>query len=83
MYSNGVVGKKHANYRNDRNQRDSGMLVEAPGHPPLGKRPKLPMHKILSRQKVMPSVISGKKKGNFLIRNIKARTRKPIHTQHR
>ena len=35
MYSNGVVGKKHANYRNDRNQRDSGMLVEAPGHPPL------------------------------------------------
>ena len=80
MYSNGVVGKKHANYRNDRNQRDSGMLVEATGHPPLAK---LPMHKILSRQKVMPSVISGKKKGNFLIRNIKARTRKPIHTQHR
>ena len=44
MYSNGVVGKKHANYRNDRNQRDSGMLVEATGHPPLAK---LPMHKIL------------------------------------
>ena len=72
MYSNGVVGKKHANYSNDRNQRDYGMLVEGIGHPPLAK---LPIHKILLRQKIMPFVISGKKKGNFLFKNIKARNR--------
>ena len=80
MYSNGVVGKKQANYSNDRNQRDYGMLVEGIGHPPLAK---LHILKILLRHEIMHSVISGKKKGNFLIRNIKARTRKPIHTQHR
>ena len=72
MYSNGVVGKKQENYSNDRNQRDYGMLVEGTGHPPIVK---LPIHKILLRQKIMPSVISGKK-GNFLLKNIKARTRK-------
>ena len=80
MYSNGVVGKNHANYSNDRNQRDYGMLVEAIGHPPLAK---LPMHKILSRQKIMPSVISGKKKGSFLIKKHKSKDKKkPIHRQH-
>lgn len=69
MYSNGVVGKKQANYSNDRNQRDYGMLVEGIGHPPLAK---LPIHKILLRQKIIPSVIRGKKKGNFLLKNIKS-----------
>ena len=47
MYSNGV-GKKQANYSNDRNQRDYEMQVEAIGHPPLAK---LPIRKILLRQK--------------------------------
>ena len=62
MYSNGV-GKKQENYSNDRNQRDYGMLEEANGHPLA----KLPMYKIL-RQKIMPTVISGKKKGNCLLK---------------
>ena len=62
MYSNGV-GKKQENYSNDRNQRENGMLEEDNGHPLA----KLPIHKIL-RQKNMPSVISGKEKGNCLLK---------------
>ena len=70
MYSNGVVGKKQANYSDYRNQRDYGMLVEAIGHPPLAK---LPIHKILLRQTIMPSVISGRKKGDFLLKKHKSK----------
>ena len=69
MYSNGVVGKKQANYSNDRNQRDYGMLVEAIGHQPLAKLAKHPVHKDSKTKKSMPFVISGKKKGNLLLKN--------------
>ena len=49
MYSNEVVGKKHANYSKEQKSKIPwDMLVEAIGHPPLAK---LPIHKILLIQK--------------------------------